>query len=161
MDKRPSWPRVPPLTKWHESSREALLRTTRVVSGALQMAKTSKTKGERKGDDGRRTPGRGPFVSVPPVAGDARRSAVYRDRAASRRREPGLRGIDRCRLRTGTARKGRHCQRRRLLASQQQSLSAGPAERSPRGRGETSGRGAGAKTGGYAFPQAPRSVCPS
>jgi hypothetical protein len=49
MDKRFSRPRVPPPTKWHESSREALLRTTRVVSGALQMAKTSKTASKTKG----------------------------------------------------------------------------------------------------------------
>ena len=63
-------------------------------------------------------------------------------------------GSDRRRLPTGTARKGRHCQRRRGLASEQQSLSARPTDGSPRGGSETSGRGARAETGGYAFPSA-------
>ena len=88
------------------------------------------------------------------------RSAICRCRAASRRREPGLRRSDRRRLPTGIARNGRHRQRRRWLASEQQSLSAGPTEICPRGRGKASGSGAWARAGRDSLPQPPRSICP-
>jgi hypothetical protein len=50
---------------------------------------------------------------------------------------------------------------RAWAASEQQSLSAGPADVSPRSGGETSGRSAWAETRGYVFPEAAGSLCPS